>query len=37
MSKELPVNNVNWVEETCQFSEDFIKNCNKDNYIGCFI
>ena len=27
MSKELPVNN--WVEETCQFNEDFIKKLTK--------
>ena len=27
----------NWVEETSQFNEDFIKNYNEDGYVGYFI
>ena len=29
MSQKLPVNNFEWIEETSQFNEDFIKNYNK--------
>ena len=29
MSKNLPVNNFEWIEETSQFNEDIIKNYNK--------
>ena len=28
MSQKLPVNNFEWVEDTSQFNEDFIKNYN---------
>ena len=30
MSQKLPVNNFEWIEETCQFNDDFIKNYNED-------
>ena len=29
MSQKLPVNNFEWIEETSQFNEDFIKNYNE--------
>ena len=28
MSLKLPVNNFEWIEDTSQFNEDFIKNYN---------
>ena len=31
MSQKLPVNNFEWIEETSQFNEDFIKNYNEEN------
>ena len=31
MSQKLPVNNFEWIEETSQFNEDFIKNFNEEN------
>ena len=31
MSKNLPVNNFEWIEETSQFNEDIIKNYNEDS------
>ena len=31
MSQKLPVNNFEWIEETSQFNEDFMKNYNKEN------
>ena len=33
----LPVNDLQWVEETSQFNEDFIKIYNEDSNIGYFI
>ena len=35
MSKELPVNNFEWIENTSQFNEDFIKH-NEEIDEGCF-
>ena len=34
MSQNLPVNNLEWIKDTSQFNEDFIKNYNKDNDEG---
>ena len=34
MSQKLPVNNLEWIKDTSQFNEDFIKNYNKDNDEG---
>ena len=31
MSQKLPVNNNEWIKDTSQFNEDFIKNCNEEN------
>ena len=30
LSQKLPINNFEWIEETFQFNEDFIKNYNKE-------
>ena len=37
MSQKLPVNNFEWIKDISQFSEDFIKNCCKENDEGYFI
>ena len=37
MSQKLPVNNLEWIKDTSQFNEDFIKNYNKDNDEGYFL
>ena len=31
MSQKLPVNNFEWIENTSQFNEDFIKNYNDES------
>ena len=31
MSKKLPVNNFEWIYDTFQFNEDFMKNYNEEN------
>ena len=31
MSQKLPVNNFEWIKDTPQFNEDFIKNYNKES------
>ena len=31
MSQKLPVNNFQWIEDTSQFNEDFIKSCNEES------
>ena len=31
MSQKLPVNNFEWIEETSQFNEDFMKNYNESD------
>ena len=31
MSRKLPVNNFEWIEDTSQFSEDFIKSYNEES------
>ena len=37
MSLKFPVNNFEWIKETPQFDEDFIKNCNKESDEGSFL
>ena len=37
MNQKLPLDGFGWVEETCQFNEDFIKGHNEDTDIGYFI
>ena len=34
MLKKLPVNNFEWIEDTSQFSGDFIKNYNEKSGEG---
>ena len=36
MSQKLPVNKFEWIEETSQFNEDFIKNYNEETDEGYF-
>ena len=36
MSQKLPVNNFEWIKDTSQFNEDFIKNCNEESDEGFF-
>ena len=31
MLQKLPVNNFEWIKDTFQFNEDFIKNCNEES------
>ena len=37
MSQKLPVNNFEWIEETTQFNEDFIKSYNEESDEGYFL
>ena len=37
MSKKRPVNNFEWLENTSQFNEDFIKNYNEESHKGYFL
>ena len=37
MSQKLPVNNFEWIEDTFQINEDFIKPYNKENDEGNFL
>ena len=37
MSQILPVNNFEWVKDTCQFNEDFIKSYNEESDEGCLL
>ena len=37
MSKKLPVDGFEWVKNTSQFNEDFMKNCNADSVAGYFL
>ena len=34
MSQKLPVNNFDWIEDTFQFKEDFIKDFNEESDEG---
>ena len=36
VSQNLPVNNFEWIEDTSQFNEDFIKSNNEENNEGYF-
>ena len=36
-SQKLPVNNFEWIEDTSQFNENFIRNYNKESHEGYFI
>ena len=37
MSPKLPVNNFEWIKDTFQFNEDFIKNYNGESDEGYFL
>ena len=37
MLQKLPVNNFEWIEDTSQFNEDFVKNYNEENDEGYFL
>ena len=37
MSQKHPVNNFEWIEDTSQFNEDFIKSYNEENDEGYFL
>ena len=37
MSQKLDVNNFEWIKDTFQFNEDFIKNCNEESDEGYFL
>ena len=37
MPQKLPVNKFEWIEDTSQFNEDFIKNCNEGSDKGYFL
>ena len=37
MSQKLPVNNVEWIEDTFQLNEDSIKSYNEESDEGCFL
>ena len=37
MSQKLPVNNFDFIKDTCQFNEDFIKNYNEESSEGYFL
>ena len=34
MSQKVPVNNLEWIEGTSQFNEDFMKNYNEESDEG---
>ena len=36
MSQKLQVNNFEWIKDTSQFNEDFIKNYNDKSDMRCF-
>ena len=37
MSEKLPLNNFEWIKDTSQFNEDFIKNYNEESDEGHFL
>ena len=37
MSQKLSANNFEWIKDTSQFNEDFIKNYNEESDEGCFL
>ena len=36
MSQKLPVNNFEWIKDSSQFNEDFIKSYNEESVEECF-
>ena len=36
ISQKLPVNNFEWIKDTFEFNEDFIKSYNEERDEGCF-
>ena len=36
MLQKFPVNNFEWIEDTSQFHEHFMKNYNEESYEGHF-
>ena len=37
MSQKLPVNGFMWHKYVSEFIEDFIKNCDENSDVGCFL
>ena len=37
ISQKLPVNKLEWIKDTSQFNEDFIKNYNEESDEGYFL
>ena len=37
VSQKLPVNNFEWIEDTFEFNEDFIKSYNEESDEGYFL
>ena len=37
MSRKLPINNFEWIDNTSQFNEDFIKGYNEESDEGDFL
>ena len=37
MSQKLPIYNFEWIEDTCEFNEDFIKSYNVESDEGYFL
>ena len=37
MSQKLPVNNFEWIKNTSQFNEDFLKIYNEESDEECFL
>ena len=37
MSQKFPLNNFEWIKDTSQFNEDFIKNYNEESDEGYFL
>ena len=37
MSQKLPVNNFELIEDTSQFNEDLVKNCNEESDKDIFL
>ena len=37
MSQKLPVNNFEWIKDTSQFNDEFIKNYNEESDEGYFL
>ena len=37
MLQKLPVNNFEWIKDTSQFNEGFIKSCNEETDEGYFL